>query len=65
MVNTNGATRLIALVAFLLAMASIAPRDSVPPSSLFPGGMQVATISGTITNLTVSASYTQWSIVGL
>ncbi len=69
MVNTNGATRLVALVAFLLAMASLAPRAQasvlenggiVPPSPLFPGGMQVATISGTITNLTVSASYTQW-----
>jgi hypothetical protein len=64
-----GKTRLPAKLVCLLAIALLAPLahasvlsngSSVPPSPLFPTGLQVAMTSGTITTPTFTTTYTQW-----
>ncbi len=49
------------MVASPLAQASILGNgDEGPPSFLFPGGNLMASVSGTISTITFTTSYTQW-----
>ena len=57
--------KLVVLIAFALvlpfAQASVLNGGgSVPPSPLFPAGLQIAMITGTITAPTFSTDYTEW-----